>query len=78
MRSPEINPFNGRGCVRRINTALLAVLVGANTTGFGYRWIIIGRWFSDGSILSYVSRFIGSLGQAIELPVHFAGIHRRG
>ncbi len=65
MRSPEINPFNGR--MRSVFNTLLLVLAGVVVVGIlGVVGIIIGRWFSDG-ILGYVSNFIGSLGQLIEL-----------
>ncbi len=65
MRSPEINPFNGR--MRSAFNTLLAVLAGVVVAGIlGVAGIVIGRWFSDG-IMGYVSRFIGSLGQLIEL-----------
>ena len=64
-RMPEINPFNGR--MRSVFNTLLVVLVGVIIAGvLGVIGIIVGRWFSDG-ILGYISRFIGSLGQLIEL-----------
>jgi phosphonate ABC transporter permease subunit PhnE len=64
-RSLEFNPFNGR--MRSIFNTLMVVLAGVIIVGIlGVFGIIIGRWFSSG-ILGYISRFIGSLGQLIEL-----------
>ncbi len=67
MRSPDINPFNGK--LRLIFNTLLVVLVSVAIVGIiGGIFLLIGRLSHEG-IIGYLSNMFGSIGQLIELMI---------
>ncbi len=67
MRTPEINPFNGR--LRSAFNTLLLVLVSVIVIAIiGGVFLFIGRLFTT-DIPGYLSNMLGSIGQLIELLI---------